>query len=104
MTVYIDDMRMPARVGRLTARWSHLQADTTNELVTFAARLGLRREWIQDPGTCIEHFDVTESKRRQAIRLGATPIHYGAEGAALTEAKRSGRTFDLTAFRSGDRG
>lgn len=45
MTVYIDDMRRPARVGRLNAVWSHLMADTDDELHAFAARLGLRRSW-----------------------------------------------------------
>lgn len=43
MTVYVDDMRVPARVGRINARWSHLMADTDEELHEFAARLGLRR-------------------------------------------------------------
>lgn len=32
MTVYVDDFRVPARVGRINARWSHLTADTQAEL------------------------------------------------------------------------
>ncbi|SKM81422.1 Uncharacterised protein [Mycobacteroides abscessus subsp. massiliense] len=63
MTVYVDDMRMPARVGRLQARWSHLMADTDEELHAFAARLGLKRSWHQKPGTAISHYDVTDSRR-----------------------------------------
>ncbi|MCC9184827.1 DUF4031 domain-containing protein [Mycolicibacterium mageritense] len=77
MTVYVDDMRLPARVGRLNARWSHLMADTDTELHAFATRLGLRRAWAQYPGTSRSHYDVTDSKRREAIRLGAQPIAYG---------------------------
>lgn len=76
MTVYVDDMRMPARVGRLKARWSHLMADTDEELHTFAARLGLRRSWHQKPGTAISHYDVTDTKRDLALQLGAVPIGY----------------------------
>ncbi|SIM25943.1 Uncharacterised protein [Mycobacteroides abscessus subsp. abscessus] len=76
MTVYVDDMRMPARVGRLQARWSHLMADTDEELHAFAARLGLKRSWHQKPGTAISHYDVTDSRRREALRLGAVPIGY----------------------------
>ena len=76
MAVYVDDMRLPARVGRLQARWSHLLADTDDELHAFAARLGLRRSWHQKPGTAISHYDVTDSKRSEAIRLGAVPIGY----------------------------
>lgn len=76
MTVYVDDMRLPARVGRLQALWSHLMADTDEELHAFAARLGLRRSWHQKPGTAISHYDVTDSKRGLALRLGAVPIGY----------------------------
>ncbi|MBN7458585.1 DUF4031 domain-containing protein [Mycobacteroides abscessus subsp. abscessus] len=76
MTVYVDDMRMSARVGRIQARWSHLQADTDDELHEFAERLGLKRSWFQKPGTAIAHYDVTDSKRAEAIRLGAREIGY----------------------------
>lgn len=100
MTVYIDDMQRPARVGRLNAVWSHLMADTTDELVTFARTLGLNPRWIQRAGTPLEHFDVTEPKRQQALRLGAVPIRYGHEGAGLTRAKREGRPFDLSEHRA----
>lgn len=88
MTVYVDDMRMPARVGRLNGRWSHLMADTTEELLAFAARIGLKRCWIQHEGEPIEHFDVTDSVRAKALRLGAVPVKYGREGAAITQRKR----------------
>lgn len=76
MSVYVDDMQRPARVGRLQARWSHLMADTDDELHAFAAALGLRRAWHQKPGTAISHYDLTETKRQLALRLGAVPIGY----------------------------
>lgn len=70
MAVYVDDARLAWR-GK---RWSHLTADTLEELHGFAARLGLRREWFQE-GSRFEthHYDVTDSKREYAIFLGATP-------------------------------
>lgn len=95
MPVYVDDMQRRARVGRLDAVWSHLMADTHDELLDFARRLGLNLRWIQHEGKPLEHFDVTEPKRQAALRLGAIPIRYGAEGAALTRAKRDGVPFDL---------
>jgi hypothetical protein len=49
MTVYVDDARIPARRGRLSSTWSHLFADTEDELHEFEARLGLRRSWFQGP-------------------------------------------------------
>lgn len=76
MTVYVDDMRMPARVGRINARWSHLMADTDDELHAFARRLGLKRSWAQYPGTWKSHYDVTDTMRDRAIKLGAVPIGY----------------------------
>lgn len=76
MAVYVDDMQRPAKVGRFNAVWSHLLADTDEELHAFAARLGLERSWHQHPGTPLSHYDVTEPKRQQAIRLGAVQIGY----------------------------
>jgi hypothetical protein len=88
VTVYVDSMRMPARVGRIQANWSHLTADTTEELLAFAEKLGLRASWIQNPGhTWKEHFDVTDTKRALAIRLGAQPITM-REASVLWAAKR----------------
>jgi hypothetical protein len=78
MTVYVDDMQMAATVGRYTAKWSHLTADTKAELHAFAARLQLQRKWFQDKPRGLWHYDVTEGKRQQAIRLGAVEIMYGA--------------------------
>jgi hypothetical protein len=77
MTVYVDNMRLSAQVGSITGRWSHLMADSDDELNAFAAKLGLKKAWAQRPGTARSHYDVTDSKRRQAIALGAVPIDYG---------------------------
>jgi len=105
VTVYVDDMCVPAEVPNgkrvVRGRWSHLMADTSEELREFAARLGLRPEWIQKPGTPIEHFDVTAAKRARALLLGAVPIAYGpSEGGVLSWAKRVGVPFDLELVRS----
>ena len=90
MAVYVDDMQRPAKVGRFNAVWSHLLADTDDELHAFAARLGLKRAWHQHPGTPLSHYDVTESKRRQAIRLGAVQIGYlSRESLDLLRRKRA---------------
>ena len=87
MSVYVDDMRLPATVGAVRARWSHLLADSSVELRAFARRLGLNPAWIQYPGTPKEHFDVTDTVRAHALRLGAVPIRYGTAGALLLAAK-----------------
>ena len=85
MTVYVDDAAIQATVGRHQSRWSHLTADTRDELHAFAERLGLRREWFQPgnksglakPGSFSAeawHYDLTANKRLQAIRLGAEAV------------------------------
>jgi hypothetical protein len=74
MTVYVDNARIPARVGGFEGRWSHLTADTKDELFVFAAKLGLAPLWLQDKGDGRWHFDVVDTVRERAIRLGAKPI------------------------------
>ena len=85
MAVYVDDSAIPATVPngpvRHTSRWSHLFADSQDELHEFAARLGLRRSYFQEgkprgDGTPSPfwHYDVTSGKRQQALALGAVPV------------------------------
>lgn len=74
MSVYVDDAFVEGGWGK----WSgggHLQADTLDELHAFAARLGLRRQWFQTrPGRPEkDHYDLTRTRRDQAIYLGAIP-------------------------------
>jgi hypothetical protein len=88
MTVYVDNMRRSAKVGRLTARWSHLFADTTEELAEVAAWLDLRPEWLQHAGTHREHYDLVEGKRLLAIEFGAIEISYPHGTGALIARKR----------------
>lgn len=99
MTVYVDDFRAPATVGRIKGRWSHLTATTPDELHEFAARLGCRREWFQArckhaacptvDGVCVHyHYDVVDRKRFEAIQLGATPIGVREMGALIAYRRR----------------
>lgn len=89
MTVCVDNMHRRATVGRFTANWSHVFADSSAELAAFARRLGLRLAWLQHAGTHREHYDVTDSVRRRALVLGARPITYPTDVAALVSARRS---------------
>ncbi len=89
MTVYVDDMRRLATIGRLNARWSHLTADTEEELHEFAARLGLSRRTAQFPGTWKSHYDVTDLTRERAMEFGAIAIGYrSTEAVAMLRRKR----------------
>ena len=65
VAVYVDD----ARIRWRGMEWSHLVADTPDELHDAAAQLGLRREWAQDKGRTL-HYDLPEHLRLRAIELG----------------------------------
>ena len=84
MTVYVDTAAIPATVrnGAIThtSRWYHLTATTKEELHAFAVgKLGLRRSYFQDKPNGLWHYDLTEGKRQQALRLGAVEIGYGTD-------------------------
>jgi len=85
MSVYVDPLfqvseaayhgpgaRQARRAGdRGGHRWCHLFGDVADsaELHTFAARLGMRREWFDR-----DHYDLVPSRRALAVRLGAIEV------------------------------
>ena len=70
MTLYVDHARN--KYGRMFV--NHLIADSTEELQEATIQLSLKPEYIQHPGTAGEHLDISESKRLEAIKLGAIPV------------------------------
>ena len=85
MAVYVDDLyHWPISATRgVQARrvavstggwWCHMTASSEDELVAFAVRIGMKRSWIQKPGTVKVHFDLTPARRVVAIRNGAVPV------------------------------
>jgi len=70
MTVYVDDMQ--AKFGRMTM--CHMLADTSEELLAMADKIGVQHKWIQHAGTPREHFDIALSKRALAVKHGAKEI------------------------------
>lgn len=89
MTVYVDNMKLNAKLFRWNGTWSNLYADTTNELIDFADELGLSRASMIDEGYVTERFIINALRRREALRLGAVPISYdGAARYKLLRRKR----------------
>lgn len=85
MAVYIDNMF--ASYGRM--KMCHMIADSTEELLAMADRIGVQRKWIQHAGTYKEHFDVSKERRERAIAFGAIPITYWELGHKLAERAKS---------------
>lgn len=85
MAVYVDNMRTPYR-GMLMC---HMFADTKEELVAMARKIGVPVKYMQQPPRAKWlHFDVCQSKRALAVRHGA--IETDRYGALYAYAKRRG--------------
>jgi len=84
MTVYVDDMR--ANFGRMVM--CHMLADSDEELLAMADKIGVQRKWHQHPGTSKSHFDIALSKRALAVAHGAVEITW-REAGAMTRARRA---------------
>lgn len=70
--VYVDDMRAP--FGRMIM--CHMVADSPEELLAMAARIGVQAKWIQHAGTPKEHFDIALTARAKAVKAGAVEIRW----------------------------
>ena len=85
--VYVDSME--AAFGRMIM--CHMTADTTEELLAMADKIGVARKWIQNKGTWSEHFDICKSKKVRALDFGAKAITLREAGEMLS--KRPGNPF-----------
>lgn len=81
MPVYVDDVRHT--FGRMVM--CHMWADSLEELLAMADRIGVARKWLQQPPKASWiHFDIALSKKAAAIAAGAilTDKYGPVEGAA----------------------
>lgn len=68
--IYVDRARHP--FGRM--KMCHMIADTSEELMAMAAKIGVQPKWVQDPGTPREHFDICQRKKQLALDQGAQEL------------------------------
>lgn len=47
-------------------------ADSVDELVDFAKKIGMKEEWLQIDKAA--HFDLTEKRRKDAVKAGAIEL------------------------------
>lgn len=76
MSAYVDPLfKWPVGPRCFRAGCCHMTADTLDELLAFADRIGLRRAWLQD-GDKVDrfHFDLTVGRRAAAIAAGAIEV------------------------------
>lgn len=70
MAVYVDHSIWP--YGRMMM--CHMTADSHDELIAMADRIGVARKWIQKAGTQHEHFDICKAMRAKAVDFGAIQV------------------------------
>ena len=92
LTVYVDDWRQRAIIRQREDRWSHLVADDPEELHDMAARLGIPPRGFQRHrrSSAMNHYDLPESLRQQAIALGAVAITWRELGRLTRDWRRAG--------------
>lgn len=77
--IYVDDpMSLP---GNRFDGYCHMWGDgPLDELIAFAQRLGLRANWLQHSSAMggTPHFDISRSKRAQALKNGAQAVNLRA--------------------------
>lgn len=98
LSVYVDTMEAP--FGNMVM--CHMWADTDEELLAMADKIGVQRKWIQGhqqlsfgkhKDASWVHFDIAKSKRALAIRHGA--IQTDRFGPVEHTARLSGNTTKL---------
>ena len=70
MTVFVDDMKAPFR----SLLMCHMVADSDAELHAMADAIGVARQWHQAPPKHDSHYDLAQSKRALAVKLGAVEV------------------------------
>lgn len=90
MTVYVDDVRH--QFGRMIM--CHMWADTLDELLAMADRVGVQRKWLQQPPKASwVHFDISLGVKAKALAAGA--VLTDKYGPVEHEARRKGDTAKL---------
>lgn len=73
--VYVDPMSYHGmRMYNRFVESCHLFADDISELIDFGRKIDLKYEWIHTSRRGLKHFDLTCSKRLQAIKCGAIEL------------------------------
>jgi len=90
MAVYVDNMYETGAGDFGRMKMSHMIADTHEELIAMAKRIGVKTKWIQYPGTYNEHFDVCMSHRARAVCFGAIEINFRDYADMVNERKATG--------------
>ncbi len=91
MAVYVDNFNAPFR-GMVMC---HLIADTQKELFEFVDKIGVQRKWVQHYNTFEEHFDISLTKKKEALLQGAVHINFRQYAIMINERKKHLRSYEF---------
>lgn len=100
MTVYVDDARHA--YGRMVM--CHMWADSLDELLAMADRIGVARRWLQEPPKASwVHFDISLGKKALALKAGAILVdRYGPLEFLARQRGDQAKLDQIAAFRARD--
>lgn len=71
--IYVDEPTWTKPGGR--KKYSHMVADTLEELHQFAESIGVKKHfWHKTRNPLLRHFDITEEQFNLAVEKGATVV------------------------------
>lgn len=76
MTIFVDEMvnnlwKIRGRIVKNCHMWSD---ESTEELLNFAEKIGLKKKWVQKSRRGLIHFDLVKKLRDKAIENGAVAL------------------------------
>lgn len=90
MSVYVDWlMHHGWKLRGHTVKSCHMFADTLEELHAMADAIGMKRSWFQDERAA--HYDLTASKRKRAVELGAVELTRDSWRVVVAAAKKQAK-------------
>ncbi len=78
-----------AKVFRAGKSFAHMTADTEEELVAFAVKMGMKREWLQEAGTYRFHFDITPRRFAKIVKQPGVKLMKVREFGILLRERRN---------------
>lgn len=69
-------------------RYTHLTADTQQELIDYALSIGMKREWLQHGGTYKFHFDIVGPRLEIVLKDARVKVLTLREFACILKERR----------------
>lgn len=77
---------------------NHMLADSLEELLAMATKIGMDHKWLQKAGTHQVHFDISAERRAIALSYGAIAITYKEAGRITYQRRKSSESMVLNAL------